>query len=414
MIHLYTVGVFFLEFFARIGSLFSPKLKAWVRGRNHWKSIPAVEDGVTRVWLHCASVGEFEQARPVIKLLREKDEQIEVVVSFFSPSGFEALSANSDIGIATYMPTDLPWNAKPFLDRINPSLVLFVKYEFWYHMMQAVHELAIPYGLISAYFPKGYGALSWPGKMLGKRIRQFDRIFTQDEASIQVLSESIGYEQAICIGDTRVDQVLAIQSVSFAHPVIDNFVSGDERIVVIGSNWSSDDRLLFDLIQGFPNVKFIVAPHELGEAQQMSWISEFGDKLAVLSQSTPQSLNADVQIVYVDQIGLLSKLYRYADVSYVGGGFGSAVHNTLEAAVYNKPVICGPNNKRFLEIQRLKQLDIVSEIHNLASFKLAMKRALEDEQYRQEVEQASSKFFQNQKGASQVIAFWALDQLSQS
>lgn len=398
---LYSLFIFAYGLLARVATLFSEKARLWVGGREHWKSaLASMENSSNAIWFHCASVGEFEQARPVIETLKAQNPARKILLTFFSPSGYELRQNYRYADRVTYLPTDTRANAKAFLDRAKPAAVVFVKYEFWFHFMTETHQRNIPFYLISAHFPKGHFLLGRPGRVLGKRLAQFTKIFVQDTDSVRHLA-ALGITQVEAVGDTRFDRVVANRHEEWDNDAVKQF-TGNAQVLVIGSNWPADDKVILPVVMQKTNLKIIVAPHEMNPAQWSAWAKAFEGK-TVRWTAMEQSDVSSKQVLFVDTVGVLSKLYGMATVAYVGGGFGRAVHNTLEAAVYGIPVIFGTENKRFLEVQQLKTLGIGTEISNANAFKTAVERALTDVAYRTDCAKKAEAYFAQNTGATQRI-----------
>jgi 3-deoxy-D-manno-octulosonic-acid transferase len=380
------------------------KVKKWLDARGKWKlDLDSFKKSKTLIWFHCASVGEFEQARPVIEKLALTNHY-QIAITFFSSSGYEAKANYQFADVITYLPTDLPENVEAFVSKLNPDVAIFVKYEFWFNFMDVLYSRNIPMALISAYFPIKHWTIEWPGILLGERLSQFDVIFTQDDMSFNILA-SLMINNARKVGDTRVDRVLDVKKDFWQSDSINSFIDEGEHVLVVGSNWIEDDRYLIPVIKNHPKLKVIVVPHELHDDQKSSWKESFKNQMIFIGELESGGF-VDQRILYVDRIGLLSKLYRFASVAYIGGGFGKAVHNTLEAAVYNIPVIFGLKNSRFQEIQTLKELGIGIEIKSEPELSQALDKALSDKEYQTLVKNASKEFFQSQRGASDEIVQW--------
>jgi 3-deoxy-D-manno-octulosonic-acid transferase len=403
MLWLYTLS---FRIFLKIGPLFawvSPKFAVWLRTREQWRNdLMHFTKSRRLVWFHCASVGEFEQARPIIDALYDAGSW-QIVVTFFSSSGYELRKNYAKSHAITYLPADLPEYMTEFVARLTPDLVVFVKYEFWWNAMNVVDQRRIPMILISAYLNDKHWTTQWPGILLGHRLNQFTKIFTQDQATVNRLA-SVFIDQAEAVGDTRVDRVIANATQPFQSDPLDQFC-GTDKVLVIGSNWPEDDAIIQDVLWTEVGIKVIIAPHEMDLGQISAWEQRYGEQMARWSALEKRDLTA-VRLLCIDHVGLLSKLYSYADVAYVGGGFGKAVHNTLEAAVFGIPVIFGPKNRRFQEIQTLKNLGIGMEIEDQTSFKTALNKAFSDGAYRTQVEQLSAGYFNDQRGASKRILDW--------
>lgn len=410
MLALYTLLIHLYSLLARIAAFFNRKAALWSGGRNHWKeALKNLRGDGPVIWVHCASVGEFEQARPVIESLRKERPALKMVVSFFSPSGYEVRKHYKHADAVTYLPTDTPRNARLFLDALRPDIALFVKYDFWFNFMNEMHRRGIPGAVISAYIPDGHWLLKWPGSAFVHRLNQFDYLFVQDVQSKKNL-EKAGVSRTVVCGDTRVDRVLANRMEPWSAPGVEAFCSGS-RVLVIGSNWPKDDDVLLPVIhERTDRWKVIAAPHEMNEAQWVRWQKAFGSRIVRWSELAHSSVD-DKDVLYIDTIGVLSKLYRFATVAYIGGGFSGAIHNTLEAAVYGVPVIFGPDNQRFLEAQQLKTLGVGFEVHDQASLARLLDRFHSAQNELQDVSDKAAQFFRSQQGASERILVWVREKV---
>ncbi|GAB4379682.1 MAG: glycosyltransferase N-terminal domain-containing protein [Salibacteraceae bacterium] len=403
---LYETALLLYTAVAFVLSLFQDKPRKWIAGRNRWQRDLAAIDPGPRIWFHCASVGEFEQARPVIEIIKQTRPDVRVVVTFFSPSGFESPKPKDIADAVTYLPTDFRRNARRFVTILKPKVAVFVKYELWYNHLIELQKNGIPTLLISAYFPDWHWLFRWPGKLLIKRLRSFEKIFVQDQLSAELLQKH-GVDQTIVAGDTRHDRVLNAREEKLPLPEVERWV-GESPVLVIGSNWPADDRVILDTLVDYKDdLKIIVAPHQITDSQFNTWKNCFGDRMVKWSHGL-KSLNARVSVLWVDEIGLLARLYRLATVAYVGGGFGANVHNTLEAAVYGVPVIIGPNNRRFQEIQELKKLGICIEIGDSEMFARVLEKSLIDTEFRREVAGKAELYFNTHRGATDKIASYLM------
>ena len=403
---IYAYFLQFVSFMLPLWPFRRGKFGHWLIGQKQvWDDLKKIPQTVSlkKVWIHCASVGEFEQAKPVINLIKAQNPNIFVAVTFFSPSGFLAKQNEKIIDWISYLPLDTSSNAKRFIAKMQPDIALFVKYELWFNMLFELKRAGIPTALFSAHFTDKHWATQWPGIHLGKQIGDFNVVFAQSEATCNRLS-SVGFENCLAIGDTRVDQVLLTKSIPYQNEVIEQFLAG-YRTLIIGSNWPEDDHYLFEVLRKYDGYKVIVVPHELGMQQQNRWIQTFKEKIITLDD-LELKVETEAMVLYVNRMGLLSKLYRYADLAYVGGGFGRAVHNTLEPLVYGIPVVFGPRNNRFLEVQHIKALGIGTEVSNIETMLQAFRKGLENEEYRTMVAEKISHYVKAQSGAAEHVALW--------
>ncbi len=339
----------------RLSSPFNPKAAAWCRGRkNYFRALRSTytKRGKT-VWFHCASLGEFEQGRPVIEAMRERDPSLQVVLTFFSPSGYEIRKHYEHADHVFYLPLDTRVHARRFLDIIRPDLAVFVKYEFWYFFLTELRGRQVPAVLISGIFRPGQWFFRWYGRRFLRVMESFRRIFVQDEAS-EMLLRTHGITVVEVTGDTRFDRVIAIAEGRKEIPVAEVF-AGDRTVVVAGSTWKEDETLLLKYINARERpYKWIIAPHEIG-ASHVDWIME-RLKVPAMRYSEREGKDPEkAEVLVIDNIGMLSSLYAYGKVAYIGGGFGSGIHNVPEAAVYGLPVLFGPRYRKFREAVELAE-----------------------------------------------------------
>ncbi len=342
-IALYTAGIF-------IFSLFNKKAKQWVSGRK------GLVKGIHKaglnnpLWFHCASLGEFEQGRPLIEAIKEQQPATPILLTFYSPSGYEIRKNNDLADYTCYLPVDLPKQTKSFVKAVNPKAVFFIKYEFWYNLLYTLEKAAIPTYLVSGIFREGQHFFQLKGWWFRKRLQVFTWFFVQDKNSERLL-KSIGYNNVSISGDTRFDRVKKIAQHDIDFPYFKTFSEGHD-VLIAGSTWPADEEKLAALADHNKTLRFIIAPHEVDE----SHIQQLQKLLpeASVRYSEQQNHNADqCRIVIIDSIGILNKLYRYATIAYIGGGFTKGIHNILEAATFGLPVIFGPNYDIFKEAHDL-------------------------------------------------------------
>jgi 3-deoxy-D-manno-octulosonic-acid transferase len=350
---LYNIFLFFLQLGIRIAALFNEKANKWVAGRKHIFSSLArqIKKDEKIIWMHCASLGEFEQGRPVLEKIRLKYPGYKFLLTFFSPSGYEVRKNYQHADYIFYLPLDSHTNANRFLDIVNPSLVIYVKYEFWYHYTSAIKKRNIPFLLVSAVFRKKQPFFQWYGSLYRKMLTHFTHLFVQDGESQKLLNEINQIKNVSVCGDTRFDRVIEIAESFEPIPFIEKLYKNC-RIIVAGSTWPDDEKMLSFLLNKIndPATRLIIAPHEINK-EHLRRLKEIFPTALFYSQLTPDSeLMTLKSPLIIDSVGLLSRLYYYAHITYVGGGFTKdGIHNTLEAAVYGKPVIFGPNYKKYRE-----------------------------------------------------------------
>lgn len=359
------LGLFFYNIFltlfkggVHIAALFNRKARKWLRGREDiWKRLESELSTQTSkiTWVHCASLGEFEQGRPLIERLREQGSGHNILLTFFSPSGYEIRKDYKGADWVFYLPMDGPKNAKRFLEIVKPALVIFVKYEFWYYYLNEIRRNNIPLVLVSALFRENSIFFKWYGSLQRKMLSFFDHLFVQNEISKKLL-DNIGLEDKCSVaGDTRFDRVIEIAENFSSIPAIEKFI-GYNKAIIAGSTWPEDEQVLQATIEAIndPLLKLIIAPHEINKEHIVKLQKLFPGAL-LYSQLQNSNTYADnykdqtSNLLIIDNIGMLSRLYKYATITYVGGGFGKGIHNILEAAVYGKPVLFGPVYNKFNE-----------------------------------------------------------------
>jgi 3-deoxy-D-manno-octulosonic-acid transferase len=383
---LYDISIALYRMSVGLVSFAYPKARAWIDGRKGLferlqESFP--EGPGPAIWIHCASLGEFEQGRPLLEALGKRLPGCRILLTFFSPSGYESRKNHPDADHVEYLPLDTPGNANRFLDIVKPDLAVFVKYEFWHHFLRGLKSRGVPTLLVSAIFRpsqpffKPYGAF-WRGML-----DAYDRIFVQDEASMDLLT-GLGLRDRVEVaGDTRFDRVISVANSAQGVARVESFCRGSQ-VLVAGSTWPEDEALLAAYASGHPDLRLVIAPHEVDEVHIASLQRRFMDA-ARLSTLPDDASHSEVRILIVDGIGLLSRLYRYADIAYIGGGFKrSGIHNILEAAVYGKPVFFGPNHGKAREAGELMAagggfaVRDVTELRRLADPLLADSDALRE------------------------------------
>ncbi len=347
IIYLYLFGV-------AVASLFSKKVKKmWAGERQTIRLLKAKVDPSARyIWFHAASLGEFEQGRPLIENIRSRYPEYKILLTFFSPSGYEVRKNYEGADIICYLPLDTVRNARRFLRAVRPEMAFFIKYEFWYNYLHILKHRNIPAYSISSIFRPDQIFFRWYGAQYARVLKCFTHFFVQNEESKTLLAR-LGITDVDVVGDTRFDRVLQIKDASKQLPLVEQFVKDAPRVFVAGSSWPPDEEIFIKYFQQHRDWKLIVAPHVIGESHLAQIQSLLKDRKVIrYTQATLEQV-AEADVLIIDCFGLLSSIYHYATVSYVGGGFGVGIHNVLEAAVWNIPVLFGPNNKRFREAQGL-------------------------------------------------------------
>lgn len=400
---LYQLAIQFYTFSIRIAALFNPKAKLWTSGRKDiFEKLEQKLAGNTHplIWLHCASLGEFEQGRPIIEALKEQLPDTRILLTFFSPSGYEIRKNYAEADYIFYLPADTIGNAKRFIKIANPKAVIFVKYEFWFNYIQQLNKNNIPIVIVSAifrptqYFFKSYGG--WFRKGLAK----INHFYVQTEESAALL-QSIGITQVTVSGDTRFDRVASIAAQCKSFPLIEQF-KGDHKIFLAGSSWPADESLINALYHENPDLKYIIAPHEVHEEHIKAIEKLFSGATLRYSQATATNI-AQAKVLIIDSIGILSHLYQYAHIAYIGGAFGKGLHNILEAATFGKPIIFGPNYEKFKEAKDLIANGGAFCIHTTAELTDQTSQLLSNNQAYQKASQQCLTYVNSMKGATQQI-----------
>lgn len=344
-IQLYFLGIW-------LAALGSGKARNWLEGRKGWRNhLPPQKKGI-RYWFHCASLGEFEQARPLIELYHQKG--IHICLSFYSPSGYEIRKDYSLAEWVGYLPLDTKGNAHDFVHGMNADKIFFVKYEFWYFHLQAIHRSGVPLYLISALFRENQPFFKKSGSLHRQMLFFYNQIFTQDEKSV-VLLDSIGHSNCIYAGDTRFDRVKDLREKRQKLPLIESFLGGADALVA-GSSWEPEEEIIQQCLDSLPDWKWVVVPHDIGERHIQSLKTLFTGKYTLYSELEKGMDPKDCSVVIVDKIGLLGNIYPYGKAAFVGGGFRNALHNILEAATWGVPVFFGNETEKYPEARNLQSV----------------------------------------------------------
>ena len=413
IIYLYLLGV-------AIYSRFNEKVRKMWRGEREAFRIlkEKVDPEAKYVWFHAASLGEFEQGRPLMEELRREHPEYKILLTFFSPSGYEVRKNYDGADIITYLPLDTITNARRFLRAVRPVMAYFIKYEFWYNYLHILKHRGVPVYSVSSIFRPDQVFFKWYGRQYGKVLNCFTHFFVQNEVSKELLAK-IGIKNVTIVGDTRFDRVLQIKEAAKQLPIVEAFVKesgvgsresvghSKPKVFVAGSSWPPDEEIFIKYFNQHPEWKLIIAPHVIGEdhLRQIEKLLEGRKvvrytKISENSENSEYSENADVLII--DCFGLLSSIYRYGDVAYVGGGFGVGIHNLLEAAVWSVPVFFGPNNQKFQEAQGLKQSGGL-EITDYETFASQMDRLAKDADYLKAQGEQAGRFVESLSGATEKV-----------
>jgi 3-deoxy-D-manno-octulosonic-acid transferase len=396
-----SVRIYFLLIY--IASLFNKKAKLWISGRKgiFEKIEKKVKKEDSIIWFHCASLGEFEQGRPVIEKLKQ-NKKYKILLTFFSPSGYEVRKNYSGADYVFYLPIDTPANAKHFVSLINPKAVFFVKYEFWFNYIREVKNSHIPFFVISANFRKNQHFFAWYGTWFRKQLMGITHIFVQNKESKELLN-SAGIEQVTVSGDTRFDRVADITKQVKDFPVIKKFCRGSE-IFIAGSSWQPDEEIITRLINSEKtNYKFIIAPHMVDKPHIASLVDKIKKGHVVLYSEADEDNVMYAKVLVIDCIGILSHVYQYGKIAYIGGGFGNGIHNILEAATFGMPVIFGPKYHKFREAIDLIKVGGAFSISNEAGLMNIVLKLCNEPDYLKQTAQIAKNFVQSNIGASNII-----------
>lgn len=404
MFFLYNLLLHLASLLVKVAAYFSPKIKLFVEGRQTvfatLSQHLSPEDKT--IWFHAASLGEFEQGLPVMEQLKLQYPTHKIVVTFFSPSGYEVRKNNTVADVTVYLPLDTKANAATFLRLVHPDLVFFIKYEYWPNYLKALKAVGIPTYLISGIFRENQAFFKWYGGFYREALKSFAYFFVQNEGS-KLLLQRLGYQNVAISGDTRFDRVVSILERDNRLDFVNHFKNG-QTTIVIGSSWPKDEALLVDYInQSASNLKFIIAPHNI-KAEQIQALQQAITKPTVLFSEREGKDLAEYPVFIIDTIGLLTKIYSYADIAYVGGGFGHpGVHNLLEPATFGIPIVLGPNYSHFAEATALVQLEGCISIKNQDELRDAFALLITKEDIRHEKGHICSTFVQMNKGATGII-----------
>ncbi len=405
---LYTLGVYMASFGLRIISIFNTKIKLGTKGRsNTFKVLETqIPKAAETLWFHCASLGEYEQGLPVFSELRTLYPDHTIVLTFFSPSGYEIRKNTPVADIVTYLPLDTKKNAKRFLDLVNPELTIFVKYDIWPNFLNELKNRKLKAILISATFRENQSFFKWYGKQTRNALFAFEHIFTQNEKS-KLLLEQIDYKDVSVSGDTRFDRVANQLQQSNAIDFIEAFKQ-DALCIVIGSSWPEDEKLIVEYInsEATSNTKFIIAPHNI-KPSQIQDLKRSVIKRSILFSEKEEVDLSNYQVLILDTIGLLSKVYNYADIAYVGGAVGkTGLHNTLEAAIFGIPIVIGDNHEKFPEAQAMIDYNGMVAISNQKQLNNAFNNFISDSEKRVSLGQRNKDFIRENEGAViQILNF---------
>jgi 3-deoxy-D-manno-octulosonic-acid transferase len=403
---MYNLGIFLYLIGVAIASHFNEKVRKMWRGERDAIRVlkEKVDPNAQYVWFHAASLGEFEQGRPLMEQLRREHPDYKILLTFFSPSGYEVRKNYEGADIICYLPLDTIVNARRFLRAIRPVMAFFIKYEFWYNYLHILKHRNVPVYSVSSIFRPDQIFFKWYGRQYAHVLNCFTHFFVQNEVSKQLLAK-IGIKDVSIVGDTRFDRVLQIKEAAKQLPIVEAFCQ-QSKVFIAGSSWQPDEDIFIPYLNAHPDWKMVIAPHVIGEDHLKQIMDKLeGRKVVRYTEATEENVK-DADVLIIDCFGLLSSIYHYATVTYVGGGFGVGIHNTLEAAVWGVPVIFGPNNQRFQEAQGLKACGGGLEIQNADDFNHVMQRFLDDPQSLEKASKEAGDFVKQRAGATdRVLSF---------
>ncbi len=413
---IYNIVIYFVLWGIAIASLFNEKVRKMWRGeREAFKILKQkVDPNAKYIWFHAASLGEFEQGRPLMERIRKDYPQYKILLTFYSPSGYEVRKNYEGADIICYMPVDTRLNAIRFLRLVRPVMAFFIKYEFWSNFLHILKHRNIPTYSVSSIFREDQVFFKWYGRSYAGVLKCFTRFFVQNEESKRLL-EGIGITAVDVVGDTRFDRVLQIKEAAKQLPICEAFRTGvassqsadvphhDFKVFVAGSSWPPDENIFIPFFNEHKDWRLLIAPHVIAEEHLKLILSLIkGKKVVRYTQTTPEEA-ADADVLIIDCFGLLSSMYNYGDVAYIGGGFGVGIHNTLEAAVWNMPVIFGPNNKKFQEAQGLLKSGGGFEINTYEDFSGLMGPLMNDETFLKQAGDKAGAFVAHLAGATDKV-----------
>ena len=399
----YNLGLILYAWAVRLAALRHKKARLWIDGRRDlFRRMRETIDPEARIiWIHVASLGEFEQGRPIIENLRRTHPEYKILLTFFSPSGYEIRKDYKGADYLFYLPLDTSRNARRFLDIAHPEIAIFVKYEYWLNLLRELRRRKVRTYIVSAIFRRNSIFFRPYGGWWRQALETFDVLFVQNEESKELLA-TLGFDNVLVAGDTRFDRVAEITRTAKRIDIIDRF-KGDSRLFVAGSTWGPDEELLIRLINDNPEVKFIIAPHEMDEGRIARIIGEVRGGTLRYTQCTSRTGYGSRQVLILDTVGILASVYSYATWSYIGGGFGVGIHNTLEAATFGLPVAFGPNYEKFKEARDLVTLGAARSVSDYAQLREWFTPLRDNEAFLQKTSRIAKDYTTRHQGATSII-----------
>lgn len=395
-IYLYMLGV-------NLATLFNKKARLLMRGhRNTWRILRKEIGDDKYIWFHAASLGEFEQGRPIMERLRREHPEKKILLTFFSPSGYEVRKDYPGADVICYLPFDTPLNARKFIRLAHPEMAFFIKYEFWRNYIEVLHFRNIPCYSVSSIFRKNQIFFRPYGRGYARVLQRMTHLFVQNEHSLHLLQEKFDLKNVSIVGDTRFDRVIDIMKQAKPLPLVEAFAKNADKVLVAGSSWQPDEALLIPYFNSHPELKLVLAPHVVSE-DHLREIEKALTRPALRYTQADEAAAAEADCLIIDCYGKLSSIYRYGQVAYVGGGFGVSIHNIPEAAVYGIPVIIGPNNQKFREAQDLKRLGGCIEIQDATTCHAALDTLFTDSEALKKAGEAAGNYIHSNAGAADKV-----------
>ncbi len=404
MIWLYNIFIFLYSIAIRIAAFWNPKAKQWIEGRKDvWNNLrDNLPESTNTVWFHASSAGELEQAKPLIKAIKESFPSHKILISIYSPSGYRAARNYAYADFVFYLPLDTKRNANRLLTLIRPQLVVVVKYDYWYHLLKSICAKNIHLILVSAVFRESQPFFKWYGSLYNKMLSFFNQLFVQDATSMYLL-QKLGISTGHISGDTRFDRVSEIAEDFMPLAFIKEFI-GNNKAMIAGSTWPDDEELIKDVLANFVDIKFIIAPHEINATHLNQLKRTFPQAIFYSELKSLEIGFTDVQVLIIDNVGMLSRLYYYGDIAFIGGGFTkSGIHNALEAAVFGKPVIFGPNYQKYSEAVSLIDRGGAYSVSTKQGFTDLFNTLISDSNAYQQAGTESLNYIREQRGATKKI-----------
>jgi len=400
MLLIYSFSLRIYMLIIRLAAPFHPKARLWLQGRKHTLSKVRESIGVNDkvIWFHAASLGEFEQGRPLIEAVKLSNPHKKILLTFFSPSGYEVQKNYPGADLVCYIPLDTRWRMLQFVKAVNPEVLFVIKYDFWFNLFRILYKRGVKIYLVSGIFRKNQHFFQWWGRWFRKELRAVTWFFVQDRISEELLTKG-GFYNVSVSGDTRFDRVKRIAETSGDPGVLSTLVQR-RPLIVAGSTWPQDEMRLLPLIHSDTRISWIIAPHQVGEALISDLLGKLPEGSCRFSEMEPHQ---NPRVVVIDSIGLLSQLYRFADIAYIGGGFGKGIHNLAEAAVYGCPVIFGPNHLPFREAMELKALGAGFPVKSTEEISATVERLLNDMEQHKKAAVAAGKYISDNLGATRHI-----------